>query len=284
MRTRTATARRRSAPFIRPTRLALAGLTALLAACATSPTGRNQLLLYSDAELDQMGAASFEQQKQEVPVSSNGVTNRYVECVADAIVAQLEPSQRTGWEVRVFESKDVNAFALPGRKIGVFVGLLQVATTQDQLAAVIGHEVGHVLAQHGNERVSQQSVAQISQAAVAAAVSSSNMGTQTGQMVMAGLGLGAQYGVLLPFSRTHESEADTIGIELMAKAGFDPRASVVLWQNMGAAAGGAAPPEWASTHPANQTRIDNLESHMAEAQNIAAAANAAGLRPRCSPR
>jgi predicted Zn-dependent protease len=254
-----------------------------LAACATSPTGRNQLLLYSDAELDQMGAASFEQQKQEIPLSTNAVANRYVECVAQAIIAQLEPAQRSGWEVRVFETKDVNAFALPGRKVGVFTGLLQVATTQDQLAAVLGHEVGHVLAQHGNERVSQQSMAQLSQAAVAAAVSSADMGTQTGQLVMAGLGLGTQYGVLLPFSRSHESEADEIGIDLMAKAGFDPRASVVLWQNMGAAAGGAAPPEWGSTHPSNETRIRDLESLMPEAQKTAAAANAAGLRPRCTP-
>jgi predicted Zn-dependent protease len=258
-------------------------LTWLAVACATSPTGRSQVLLYSDAELDQMGAASFEQQKQEVPVSSDAARNRYVDCVAQAIVAQLDPSLRTGWEVRVFQSDEVNAFALPGRKIGVYAGLLQVATTQDQLAAVIGHEVGHVLARHGNERVSQATLAQMSQSAVAAAVQSSNMSGETGQMVMAGFGMGAQYGVLLPFSRAHETEADTIGLDLMAKAGFDPQASVVLWRNMAAAAAGAAPPEWASTHPSNESRITNLQSHMEPAVAASAAARAAGHVPRCGP-
>ncbi len=254
-----------------------------LVACATSPTGRNQLLLYSDADLDQMGAASFEQQKKEVPISGDSVANRYVECVAAAIVAQLEPGQQSGWEVRVFQSPQVNAFALPGRKIGVYAGLLQVAKTQDQLAAVLGHEVGHVLARHGNERVSQGQLAQMSQAAVAVAVASADMGSETGQMVMAGFGMGAQYGVILPFSRSHESEADTIGLDLMARAGFDPEASVVLWRNMAAASGGPAPPEWSSTHPSNETRIANLEAHMEAAKGMSAEARAAGRRPICGP-
>jgi predicted Zn-dependent protease len=230
-----------------------------------------------------MGAASFEQQKQEVAVSADSSTNGYVECVAAAIVAQLEPSQQTGWEVRVFESPQVNAFALPGRKIGVYQGLLQVATNQDQLAAVIGHEVGHVLARHGNERISQQTMAQYSQAAVATVVQSADMGSETGQMVMAGFGLGAQYGVLMPFGRSHETEADTIGLDLMAKAGFDPQASVVLWQNMAAASGGQAPPEWASTHPSNESRIANLQSHMDPAIALSKQARAAGRTPNCQP-
>ncbi len=256
-------------------------LALLLASCATSPTGRSQLLMYSDVELDQMGAASFEQQKQDVPTSGDAVTNRYIECVAAAIVHQLEPSQRSGWEVRVFQSREVNAFALPGRKIGVYEGLLRVATNQDQLAAVIGHEVGHVLARHGNERISQASLAQLSQAAVAVAVESADMSSGAGQMVMASFGIGAQYGVILPFSRAHETEADTIGLTLMARAGFDPESSVVLWRNMGAAAAGQAPPEWASTHPSNVNRIANLQSHMGEAVALSAEARAAGRTPRC---
>lgn len=251
-------------------------------ACATSPTGRSQLILFSDAELDQMGAASFEQQKQEIPVTQDAAKSRYVECVASAIVAQLEPEQQSGWEVRVFASDQVNAFALPGRKIGVYTGLLQVANTQDQLAAVVGHEVGHVLARHGNERVSQATATQLTQAGVAAALQSSDMTSQTGQLIMAGLGLGAQYGVLLPFSRAHESEADTIGIDLMARAGFDPRASVLLWQRMAGGAG-QAPPEWASTHPSNESRITNLQSHMADAERQRAEARARGRSPRCGP-
>lgn len=261
----------------------VASFAAFVIACATSPTGRSQVLLYSDVELDQMGVASFEQQKKEVAVSRDTKKNGYVECVAAAIVAQLEPSQRNGWEVRVFDSGQVNAFALPGRKIGVYAGLLQVAKSQDQLAAVIGHEVGHVLARHGNERVSQATLAQMSQAAVEAAVQSSQMTTGAGQMVMGAFGMGAQYGVILPFSRSHETEADTIGLELMAKAGFDPRASVALWRNMGAASSGQAPPEWASTHPSNQSRIANLESRMAGAVTEFDVARSAGRAPRCGP-
>lgn len=254
-------------------------------ACATSPTGRRQFVLYSDEDLAQMGAASFDQQKQEVPVSTNSETNAYVQCVADAIVAQVAPDSIPGgggdWEVRVFDSDQVNAFALPGRKIGVYRGLLAVAENQSQLAAVIGHEVGHVIARHGNERVSQSTAAQLSQAAVAATIASSDMSSGTGQLIMAGFGLGAQYGVLLPYSRTHESEADTIGLDLMADAGFNPRESVRLWENMAAASGGAAPPELLSTHPSNQSRIANLTAHMPEAEQREANARAAGRRPAC---
>jgi predicted Zn-dependent protease len=262
-------------------RLVVLGLLGL--ACATSPTGRSQLILYSDAELDAIGAASFEQQKESVPLTQHASTNRYVECVAEAIVAQLEPSQRDGWEVRVFESDQVNAFALPGRKIGVYAGLLRVATNPSQLAAVIGHEVGHVLARHGNERVSQQAAAQGLTSAAAVAVQAIEVSSETGQMVMAGLGMGAQYGVLLPYSRAHETEADTIGIDLMARAGFDPAESIQLWRNMGAASGGEAPPEIASTHPSNASRIANLQSHLPAAQSALAEARAAGRTPRCAP-
>lgn len=267
-----------------PARLVIALAAALAVACATSPTGRSQLVLYSDADLDQMGAASFEELKSKEPVNEEAATNRYVECVAEAIVATLGPAQQGDWEVRVFASEQVNAFALPGRKIGVYTGLLAVARTQDQLAAVIGHEVGHVLARHGNERISQATVAQVTQVAVATAVQSADMSSAAGQMVMSGLGIGTQVGVLLPFSRAHESEADTIGLDLMARAGFDPQASVALWQNMSKGADPSQkPPEWASTHPSNERRIADLELRMPEAVRVAEQARAAGRRPRCAP-
>jgi predicted Zn-dependent protease len=268
--------------FSRHSILSLPILLFLAVGCATSPTGRRQLILFSEAELEQMGAASFEQQKQAVPVTRSAGTSRYVECVSAAIVSELAPDQQGGWEVRVFASDQVNAFALPGRKIGVYTGLLQIANTQDLLAAVIGHEVGHVIARHGNERVSQAMATQLTQAGVAAALQTSDMTSQSGQLIMAGLGLGAQYGVLLPFSRAHETEADTIGIDLMARAGFDPQASVLLWQRM-AGGGGQAPPEWASTHPSNESRISNLQSHMPAAERASAQARTAGRSPRCGP-
>jgi predicted Zn-dependent protease len=263
--------------------LALVFLAAL--SCATSPTGRRQLVLFSDDELAQMGAASFDQQKQDIPVASSSRENAYVRCIADAILAQVDPeSVPSGpgpWEVLVFDSDQVNAFALPGRKIGVYRGMLKVAENQSQLAAVIGHEVGHVLARHGNERVSQATAAQLSQSAVSATLATQDMGSETGQLIMAGVGLGTQYGVLLPYSRTHESEADIIGLELMAKAGFDPRESVTLWQNMAAASGGQAPAELMSTHPSNDTRISNLRAHLPEAEATEKQARAQGRRPSC---
>jgi predicted Zn-dependent protease len=175
----------------------------------------------------------------------------------------------------------VNAFALPGRKIGVYRGMLAVAENSSQLAAVIGHEVGHVLARHGNERVSQATAAQLSQTAVAATVASADMSSATGQLIMAGVGLGAQYGVLLPYSRAHESEADLIGLQLMAKAGFDPRESVTLWQNMASASGGQAPPELVSTHPSNETRIASLQANLPAAIELEKQARAQGYRPGC---
>jgi predicted Zn-dependent protease len=258
---------------------------ALASGCASSPTGRSQLLLYSDTQLAEMGAASFAEQKRDVPLTGDAKTNEYVRCVADAILAHVDSNTVPGgpgpWEVVVFSSDQVNAFALPGRKIGVYTGLLGVAKNESQLATVVGHEVGHVLARHGNERISQSSLAQLTQSAVAATIASRDMSSATGQAIMAGLGLGAQYGVLLPYSRAQETEADTIGLKLMARAGFDPRESVKLWENMAEAAGGAAPPELLSTHPSNQSRIANLQGHMQEAVAIEADAVRGKGRPTC---
>ena len=164
------------------------------------------------------------------------------------------------WEVVVFNDDQVNAFALPGGKIGVYTGLLNVAKNQHQLAAVIGHEIGHVIAQHGNERMSQSTLIEMGSQAVNQILAANEV--PYNQAIMSGLGLGLQVGVQLPFSRAHESEADIIGLQLMALAGFDPRQSVDLWQNMEAASGGERPAEILSTHPAPQTRIDNLQANM----------------------
>jgi predicted Zn-dependent protease len=246
---------------------------AVLAACNTSPTGRKQLLVYPEDQLDAMGVQAFEEMRSQLTVETDPAINDYVRCVADAIVDEL-PDKGTAWEVVVFKDENPNAFALPGGKMGVYTGMLSVAENQDQLASVLGHEVGHVLAQHGNERASQQ---QLTNVALAAAAGSGYVDSAS----MQALGLGAQIGILLPYSRTHESEADIIGLELMSEAGFDPREAVQLWKNM-EKAGDGAPPEFLSTHPASGTRIDNMLSKMVPSLETYNDARAKGRKPACT--
>lgn len=253
-------------------------VSTIVAACATSPTGRRQLILLPDSQLEQMGVAAFAEMKKTQPVETDYSKQRYIECISNAITTELTGDYaKQTWEVSVFKDDTPNAFALPGGKIGVHTGMLTMATTDDQLAAVIGHEVGHVLARHGNERVSANMAVGtgMQMAAVVAG------GSPKRQMALAALGLGVQVGVLLPYGRTHESEADRIGQELMARAGFDPRASVSLWQNMAKAANGKSQPEFLSTHPGHDTRIRDLNKRMASAMTIYNQARAAGKRPNC---
>ncbi|HIF95628.1 MAG TPA: M48 family peptidase [Myxococcales bacterium] len=249
----------------------------ILAACATSPLGRSQLKLFPDDQLAQMGSQSFEQIKRDKEISQDGQRNDYVSCVATTLIAQLSPEWRSGWEVVIFDDPSANAFAVPGRRIGVHSGILAVATSPDQLAAILGHEISHVLASHGNERMSQVLAAQAGLLAASAATDSSTPG---GRATLAALGLGAQFGILLPFSRSHENEADLMGLDLMAQAGFDPRAAIALWHNMAAASKGQ-PPEWMSSHPAHGSRIRELENRMPRAEAIRDRAVAAGRKPDC---
>jgi predicted Zn-dependent protease len=200
-----------------------------------------------------------------------------VECVADAVTAQIHSGPKK-WEVTVFDKNEANAFALPGGKIGVYTGILKYAKDQDELATVLAHEVGHVLAKHANERVSTAFATQTGLQVIEALAGSAGSDRQN---AMALLGLGAQVGVILPFSRTQETEADLLGLDLMSKAGFDPRASVQLWKHMSAAGGGG--PEILSTHPANQSRIDALQDRMPEALALYRKARDKGLAPHCTP-
>lgn len=258
--------------------MAVGALSLALAACSSSPTGRQQLTLVSDQQLNQMGAQTFEQYQQKLP-TVGGATLNYVQCVSNAIVAELPSSDLApSWQVKVFDDPSANAFALPGGYIGVNTGLLEIASNQDQLAAVIGHEVSHVLARHANERVSTQQATQLGLSVIQSAAGI--QGPQ-GDAIMGALGAGAQYGILLPFSRSHESEADTLGIQLMADAGFDPRASVTLWEKM-SQAGGGQPPVWMSTHPSNNQRISGLEASMNEALPRYQQARQSGKTPNCS--
>lgn len=251
----------------------------LMAACAQSPTGRRQMMLFSDADLGKMGTQTFDAMKAEIPISKNRRINDYVQCVAGALL-RVTPQEFMGnsWEIVVFDSDQVNAFALPGGKIGVYTGLLKVAENQHQLAAVIGHEIAHVMSGHSNERLSTNQFIQTALTLGDAAMKTYNVQYQ--QQLMTAFGLGAQVGVILPFSRAHETEADVVGLELMAKAGFEPRQAVDLWQNM-AAAGGSGMPQLLSTHPLPENRITTLRKNMPEAMKIFNQRKATSALPVC---
>lgn len=252
---------------------------ALLTACGSSPTGRHQFKLFPSAEINEMGVQSFVQMKAETPATTNVQTSDYVNCVANQVIAQVPAKYGiSSWEVVVFDSEQVNAFALPGGKVGIYTGLLKVANNQHQLAAVIGHELAHVLAEHGNERVSTTFA---SQKGLDLAYKISGEPSQEKEQLFALLGMGSQVGIVLPFGRFQESEADIIGLELMAKAGFEPQQAVNLWQNMAKASGGNSQPELLSTHPSSDNRIKDLQKEMPKANEHYLQAQAAGRIPNC---
>ncbi len=258
------------------TKLILVSIVFAIASCATSPTGQRQLKLFPDSQMTKMGVTAFDDIKKKTPISKDQAVNDYVACVATAVYKQVNSNIK--WELVVFDDAAVNAFALPGGKIGVYTGLLGVASNQHQLAAVIGHEIAHVLADHGNARVSAafatQTGVQLAQVIGAAA-------SPEKAQLLGLLGLGAQYGILMPYGRSQESESDILGLQMMARAGFDPRQSVTLWQNMGKAAG-KQPPEFLSTHPSSESRIKLLQQHMAEAMQNYKQAREKGLKPDCN--
>ena len=247
----------------------------LLAACTTSPTGRDQLQLYPDSQMEQMGAASFKELKQQKEIADDPQAKRLVRCVTKAIT-QVAGGDGD-WEVVVFEDESPNAFALPGGKIGVHTGMLDVVQSPDQLAAVIAHEIAHVKAEHGNARLSAST---LTQAGLAVTQIMLGGDSEDKDQIMALLGGGAQVGLLLPYSRSQETEADVLGLEYMARAGFKPRASVKLWRNM-SESGGGQPPEFLSTHPAHGSRIDTLQEHMPEAMTLYREARDQGRTPDC---
>jgi len=249
-----------------------------VAGCQTSSLGRRQLKLMSETEMSQLGTAAFLEISSQTPSSRDALSNAKVTCVANVIIETLPGvNSRISWEVRVFADDTPNAFALPGGKIGVNTGLLQVARTQGQLAAVLGHEVAHVMEGHANERVTSEFAAKSVLQLVSLAADASN--PLHGQMIGL-LGAGVQIGVLLPYGRAHEREADLVGLELMAQAGFDPNESIALWQNM-SKAGGAQPPEFLSTHPSHNSRIYELRRHIPKAMPLYEGTKARAKIPRC---
>jgi len=242
-------------------RVCVVGLLVALCGCTTVPeTGRSQLMLVSPNEEAKMGLTSFAQIKQQEKISANPAANERVrrvgERIAQSVGRELPNAQ---WEFVVFESDQVNAFALPGGKVGVYTGLLKLAQSDDELACVMGHEIAHVSSRHGAERTSQTMLIGGVGVIGAIAMEAKDVDPAKRNLVLAAYGVGSTLGYILPYSRTHETEADSIGLRFAAGAGYDPRAAVTFWQRMSAAHQGTKPPEWLSTHPADETRIRNLQ-------------------------
>ncbi len=238
--------------------------------CSSNPyTERSQFLLVSESQEIEMGDQAYTQvlEDPKVTISKDPKEVDPVKRVADRIIAAAKTSKYAErakefhWEVNVIkDDKTKNAWALPGGKIAVYTGIFPEAKNESGLAAIMGHEVVHALARHGAERMSTTTVANVGFQVASIAL---GMGPASSQLAMQALGVG----ILLPFSRSHESEADYIGLLLAAQAGYDPREAVHLWERMAQSSQGA-PPEFLSTHPSNETRIQDLQQWMPEAMAI----------------
>ena len=264
-------------------RLLLAASVALLvAACATttSPTGRRQTVgAVSQEQLNQLGAQAFAQAKASKPQSNDSRQTAYVRCVVNAITRELPAGWQANWETALFADSSPNAFALPGGKVGINTGIFTVAKNQDQLAAVVAHEIGHVVSRHHDERITRQMGAQTGLGILGAIVGSAygqGAANATGQIG----GMAVQTAFLLPNNRTQETEADVVGQQLMARAGFNPEQAVNLWENM-IAASRSRPPQWLSTHPDPQARIQELRNRAGGLLPTYQQARASGHTPRC---
>ena len=234
--------------------------------CTTNPaTGRSQLVFMPESQLIGMAAQAWEQTKAEVPISSDRALNARMNRIGErirAVASERTPSlANADWEFVVFDTDDKNAFVMPGGKVGFYKGLIEFSDNDDQVAAVLGHEVGHVEGRHANERMSQQTLGQVGLVAAGVAASASELSSTEQQLIMAAAGAGLTLGIILPFSRKHELEADLLGVDSMYAAGYDVRESVRLWQKMGEGRSGA-PPEWMSTHPSPQTRVRELTNYI----------------------
>ncbi len=248
-----------------PIAAVLLPLVGLAVACETVPvTGRSQVILLSQSQEAQMGLDAYQEVLKKSKISRDPQANELVTRVGKRI-AQATGRTDYQWEFKVIEDdKQVNAFCLPGGKVAVYTGILPVTRDDAGLATVLGHEVAHAIARHGGERVSQGLLVQVGLAATQVALA--NRDPRMVEQVTSLLGAGASVGVILPFGRSQESEADHLGLIYMAKAGYDPHAALAFWQRMeDAAKGRASPPEFLSTHPSHGTRINQIQDWIPEA-------------------
>jgi metalloendopeptidase OMA1, mitochondrial len=245
----------------------IALLAVVLSGCDTVPvTGRSQLNIMSTGEEMQLGLTSFDQLKKETPISKDPAANALVQKVGKRIAAVADKDMPGAqWEFVVFESKEANAFCLPGGKVGVYTGILPITKDEAGLAMVIGHEVGHAVARHGGERMTEATLLQTGGQILGATLSNSDPRMQAAANVA--YGLTSQVGVALPHSRAQESEADHIGLIYMVRAGYDPRQAVLFWQRFADfnKQQGGNTPVFLRTHPADATRIQQLEVWMPDA-------------------
>lgn len=243
----------------------------LLSSCGSVPlTGRKQILLVSDQEVLASSLTQYSDYMKSAPVSTNAKGKAMVTRVGKKIAAATEQYLKSNgmeaevrnfaWEFNLVKDDQVNAFCMPGGKIVVYEGLLKLVSSDDELAVVVGHEVAHAVAKHSNERMSQQLMTQYGAQILTQALSNKSAAIQKAGSTI--YGLGAQYGVTLPFSRKHESEADYMGLIFMTMAGYDPNVAITFWQKM--STGGASVPEFMSTHPSDATRIKDIQKILPE--------------------
>lgn len=258
-------------------------LATFLISCSTNRvTGRKQLSLVPESQLQMMAAQQYNsfltENKVVSPSQSNeaSMVQRIGQNIATAIT-QYYTNQGMGdllegykWEFNLVDSKDINAWAMPGGKVVVYTGILPITQTEDGLAVVMGHEIAHAIAQHGNERMSQGLIQQLGGVALQVAIA--NKPAEVQNIFMTSYGIGSTVGALLPFSRKEEVEADKFGLFFSAMAGYNPQEAIPFWERM-SKAGGSKPPEFLSTHPADDTRIKKLQAAMPEAMKFFNASN-----------
>jgi len=265
--------------LIRLKSVAVVMAVVLIASCSKVPvTNRKQMNLVPESELVAMSLTSYQSfLKDNPPLPASNAQAKLVKStgskIAEAVKEFLTKNKMQSrledykWEFNLVESKELNAWCMPGGKVVVYTGLLPVTKDEAGLAFVMGHEIAHAVARHGNERMSQQLVA--ATGGIALDVAMSKQPAETRGMMLAAYGLGSQVGILLPFSRLHESEADKLGMIFMAMAGYDPAQAPLVWERMMAQNSGKKPPELLSTHPCDEKRIADLRNYVNEARKYA---------------